>query len=347
MARLLSLHVYPIKSCRGIAVDSALLTPYGLAHDREWMVVHAEGTEAGTFISQRTHPALAWVVPRFVADGIVVEWDKAAYEAVLSRQASSARGPAAGGRADAIRAVCATPLLLPFTRDTQKTPSASDLDLGDVGPSAGADVRREVSVWRDTFSACDAGDAAAHWFSTLLGCAVRVVHFDPAVMRLASAEWTDGVDAPFTFADGFPFLVTNQASLDDLNARLQAKGAPPIPMDRFRANIVLDDLAAFEEDYVSALTLRWDPTDANGAGDTTITLKFVKPCARCPIPTFDQHTGRPDEAWPHEPLDTLTTYRMDSRVDGVTFGINAIAIGGTGQHMACGMLADTEIAFDD
>src|SRR5690606_25349154 len=80
----------------------------------------------------------------------------------------------------------------------------------------------------------------------------------------------------FGFADGFPYLVANQASLDALNQRLQAKGLPPVPMNRFRPNIVIQGLPAYEEDYLAGMRV----------GDTT--FAFVKRCARCPIPNIDQ-----------------------------------------------------------
>ena len=384
MARLLSLHLYPIKSCRGITVDTVQLLPYGLAHDREWMVVHAAGWQAGTFITQRTHPRLAWVIPRLEAQGVAVHLDTTPLmNGVENKAARATRDPVAAD----ILTVCSVPLLLPFTFGTPKTLGTAAVDSPIVHadsplspPAASVASRRAVAVWRDKFSALDAGDDAAQWFSTLLGCAVRVVRFDPKVTRLASATWTKGVAAPTTFADGFPILVANQASLDDLNARLAKKGAPPVPMERFRPNIVVADMAAYEEDYVSDLTFRIDgqaitvQTDggntavaiaASTAADTTcaattgttgvamsggedpsIVLRFVKPCARCPIPTFDQQTGRADARWPHEPLDTLMTYRQDARVDGVTFGINAIIINGVGQHLQRGMIADAEIDFD-
>jgi uncharacterized protein YcbX len=204
--------------------------------------------------------------------------------------------------------------------------------------------RSPVSVWAAAMSAQDAGDAAARWFSDYVGTPLRLVRFDPDVTRQADVRWTQDHPAPTQFADGFPFLVTNQSSLDELNSRLQAKGAPAIPMDRFRPNIVISGLDAYEEDHIGRIMI-------DGVGDTAggeITLRFVKPCARCPIPTINQATGHKDENWPHEPLDTLAGYRADPRVDGgLTFGQNAILEAGVGAILRCGANVDVEIDFPD
>lgn len=207
-----------------------------------------------------------------------------------------------------------------------------------VVPRAPAHARERVAVnvWRDHFDALDEGACAARWISTLLGAPVRLVRFAGDVTRLASKEWTKDADAPTQFADGYPILVTNTASLDDLNARLQKKGAPPIPMDRFRPNIVLDGLDAFEEDFIDTISIGG------------VVLRLVKPCARCPITTVDQTKGAPDPAWPNEPLDTLFGWRANPRVDGgLTFGQNAIPLAGTGAQLRVGENVEFELAFPD
>ena len=90
-----------------------------------------------------------------------------------------------------------------------------------------------VTVWRDTVPAWDMGPVAAQWFSDFLGQPCRLVRFDPEHRRLSSLEWTDGMEAPNQFADGFPLLVTSEASLNDLNARLTAGGHGVVGMERF------------------------------------------------------------------------------------------------------------------
>jgi uncharacterized protein YcbX len=107
--------------------------------------------------------------------------------------------------------------------------------------------------------------------------------------------------------------VIGTASLADLNGRLAAAGREALPMDRFRPNLVVDGLEAYEEDYVAAFAL---------GGDAQ--LRPCKPCARCPIPAVDQRTG---ERGP-DPLDILNTYRSNPRLEGAAgFGMNAVLEG--------------------
>ncbi|WP_433705359.1 MOSC domain-containing protein [Paraburkholderia sacchari] len=202
----------------------------------------------------------------------------------------------------------------------------------------GNEARMQVTVWKDAFEALDEGDEAARWFSQALGVAVRLVRFAPDVTRHASNQWTNDEDVPTQFADGFPLLVASEASLADLNARLAAKGAAPVPMSRFRPNIVVDGVDAFDEDFIDTLSI-------DGGG---IVLRFAKPCARCPITTIDQRTGERDVQWPAEPLDTLAAFRADPRVDGgLTFGQNAMVVAGAGERLAVGAQAQWEYRFEE
>jgi uncharacterized protein YcbX len=101
-------------------------------------------------------------------------------------------------------------------------------------------------------------------------------------------------------------------------------------MNRFRPNIVIGGVEAFEEDYAASLTM--------GAA----VLKPVKPCPRCPIPSVDQATG---EIGP-DPLDILRTYRANPKVDGgITFGMNAILLEGEGQVLRVGQEVQVSIQF--
>ncbi|MBP0599446.1 MOSC N-terminal beta barrel domain-containing protein [Herbaspirillum sp. LeCh32-8] len=191
-------------------------------------------------------------------------------------------------------------------------------------PLEGADGEQlAVTVWKDTVIALDQGARARAWFSAYLGVNARLVRFKPDVERVCSARWTGEHRATTQFSDGYPLLVIGQASLQDLNARLAAKGAPALPMERFRPNLVIDGLDAYEEDFVDTIRL--------GEGEDAVELKLVKPCARCPVPGIDQRTGLRDAQWPDEPMDTLAAYRANERVGGgLTFGQNAIVsrIGG-------------------
>jgi len=194
----------------------------------------------------------------------------------------------------------------------------------------GTEAARQVCIWDDLVDAADCGDAAARWFSAALGTACRLVRFRRDVQRPTSVKWTGGVAAQTRFADGYPLLLIGQASLDDLNARLAASGRAPLTMDRFRPNLVVDGLDAFEEDYVEALH------------DDAVAIRPVKPCARCPIPAIDQHTGIPGP----DPLDILQTYRANARMEGaVCMGMNCIVSLGAGSTLRVGQALDSELAF--
>lgn len=177
---------------------------------------------------------------------------------------------------------------------------------------------RTVSIWGGSFPALDEGEHAAAWLSECLGGRYRLARWDDTVERISDRTWTGNHIALNRFSDGFPLLVIGEASLADLNARLPEA----LPMNRFRPNLVIGGLQAYEEDHLATLT----------AGN--VTLRIVKPCTRCAITTTDQHTG----ARADEPLRTLATYRSDPRMGGgITFGQNAIITRGFGETLREGM----------
>lgn len=168
----------------------------------------------------------------------------------------------------------------------------------------GLDARRhEVTVWRDTFPALDAGDEAAAWLSTRLGFACRFVAFASDVRR--DVDLTYAKDAQTTFTDGYPLLIVNEASLDALNAALPA----PIPMERFRPNLVVRADAPWVEDG-------WTGLEVDG-----LRLDGVKPCARCVAITTDQRTGER----PQGPLPLTALTQLHSIAGrGALFGMNLV-----------------------
>jgi uncharacterized protein YcbX len=176
-------------------------------------------------------------------------------------------------------------------------------------PTAAA---RDVVVWNSAVRGIDAGEPAAAWLSAWLGAEVRLVRFDRSLPRPCNPEYAGDSGAHTMFADGYPVLVAGAASLADLNARLAAHGSPALPMNRFRPNLVLDGLDAFAEDHIDTITVG------------NVVLRCVKPCVRCQVTTTNQATGEVGL----EPLRTLGSYRMDERMGGVTFGINAIVSAG-------------------
>ena len=165
----------------------------------------------------------------------------------------------------------------------------------------------KVSVWTDTCNAIDAGDEVSLWLSQFLGITCRLVYFPDNEVRVVDQTYAHADDRT-AFSDGFPVLLLTQASLDDLNSRLEN----PVPMARFRPNIVISGCKPYEED-------EWKQLSVGG-----FTLRIVKPCSRCVIPSIDidsaERTG--------EPTRTLSRYR---RIDNeILFGQNCM-IDGVGE----------------
>jgi len=167
-----------------------------------------------------------------------------------------------------------------------------------------------VRVWKDACVGVDQGGAAHEWVSGVVGQAVRLVRAAPDMERAANPEFAGATPAPLGFPDGYPLLVCNRASLEDLNQRLPQR----LSMERFRPNIVISGLPAWAEDAVDTLTL--------GA----VMLRLVKPCLRCSIPSLDPRSGEPST----DPLPVLRKFRFDRALLGVKFGENAVIAQGTG-----------------
>jgi uncharacterized protein len=182
-------------------------------------------------------------------------------------------------------------------------PGMPMLPVDEPPPSAS---RMEVAVWGDSVAALAAGVRADDWLSTFLGTPVRLVYMDEAASRSVDPDHARPGDE-VSFADGFPLLLIGQASLDHLNERLST----PMPITRFRPNLVLGGAAAHAED-------RWCRIRIGG-----IEFDVIKPCTRCVFTTVDPATGAFDASG--EPLATLKTYRRGER--GITFGVNLIARG--------------------
>ncbi|MYS82935.1 MOSC domain-containing protein [Embleya scabrispora] len=247
MHHLASLHLYPIKSARGIDLSEAVVEPWGLAGDRRWMLVD----EAGRFLSQRKQPLLATVTVRQETSGRLV-----------------------------VRAPSMDELWVEPTAEVQLVP---------------------VTVWNDEFEAALGPDDAHTWFGKLLGIDVRLVHLDDPTRRTPDQRYADASDR-VSFADGFPLLLTTTGSLESLNAVMDS----PLPMNRFRPNVVIDEPEGWAED-------RWLRVRI---GD--VIFRVVKPCSRCVITTTDQRTG---ERGP-EPLRALGKHRRFGKK--LIFGQNLI-----------------------
>jgi uncharacterized protein YcbX len=175
----------------------------------------------------------------------------------------------------------------------------------------------DVVVWKFSGGGIDCGDEAAAWCTRFLDTPLRLVRFDERRERVCSPEWTQGTRAVTQFSDGYPILVISRASLAELNSRLPTE----LPMARFRPNVVIDDVGAYDEDRIHELAT------------ADVTLRIVKPCTRCSITTTDQESGTLDGV---EPLATLKQYRFDRELGGVCFGQNAIITRGAGAALRVG-----------
>jgi hypothetical protein len=165
----------------------------------------------------------------------------------------------------------------------------------------------EVTVWKDSVGALLAGSEADAWFSGFLGLDCRLVQMTDDISRGVNPDYGRAGDQ-VSFADGFPLLVISEASLTDLNSRLDQ----PVEMRRFRPNLVIDgDLPYAEDDW---RRIRVGEVEFEG----------VKNCSRCVFTTIDPDTG--EKSPDMEPLRTLSSYRRRPE-GGVYFGQNLIPRG--------------------
>jgi uncharacterized protein YcbX len=245
--RVAGLFVYPLKSARGLPLETALLDAFGIAGDRRWCVLG----ETGKVITQRDAPLLATLAARGTPDGLEIRGEE---------------GPC---------------LEVRFPVEGSETCS--------------------VDVWRDRTAGTAAGSEADEWLSDYLGRSSRLLYMPSTTCRQVNQDFGRPGDR-VSFADGYPLLLTTEASLQDLNRRLES----PVPMDRFRPNVVIDGTVPFAEDGWNRIRI----------GDTE--FRVVKPCARCVVTTTDQRTGQRGA----EPLRELARFR--TRGGKVLFGQNLI-----------------------
>ena len=256
-ATLTSILRYPVKSCRGEALDRAVVEPQGLAGDRRWMLVDA----AGKAVTAREVHRLVLVHPEITTTGLRV--------------------------------------------------TAPGADPVEIATPDGAE-QVAVSVFSSSFTAAAAGPAADAWFSAALGVDVRLVHLDDPARRRTSASFAGGFGDPadrVSLADGYPLLVATEESLAALNDQVlsaSSTGRAPLPMARFRPNVVVSGVPAWSEDDWRVVRI--------GAA----TFRAVKGCARCVLTTVDPETGERER----EPIASLARIR---RYDGKTwFGVNLV-----------------------
>jgi uncharacterized protein YcbX len=180
-------------------------------------------------------------------------------------------------------------------------PNYDSLRLG--VQTAGTPV--SVEIWKSKgVQAIDQGEEAAQWFSDWIGTAVRLVHIADGYRRIVNESYAVNPDDHTGFSDGYPILLTSEEGLADLNSRLES----PVPMNRFRPNVVVRGCGPFEEDSWNRIQV----------GD--VLLAVVKPCARCEVTTIDKETLERSK----EPLKTLGKFRKQKL--GAIFGQNVIPL---------------------
>lgn len=175
-------------------------------------------------------------------------------------------------------------------------------------PTPDPRTQTPVDLWKSELTAAQAGPEADAWFTKALGRPARLVYLDDPTQRPTSPAFSEPGDR-VSFADGYPLLLATQASLAALNDVVaeRSQGAhPPLPMSRFRPNVVIGGSEAWAEDD-------WRRIRIGGA-----VFRAVKGCARCVITTIDPDTAVRGK----EPIASLARIR---RWDGATwFGINLI-----------------------
>ncbi|KAL7134779.1 hypothetical protein ABFS83_11G048700 [Erythranthe nasuta] len=247
-ATVKSIFVYPIKSCGGISLPQAPISPTGFRYDREWVVVNSKGRA----YTQRTEPKLALVAVELPIEAFSLDWEPNHLSCLVITAPSM---------------------------DALKIPLAKSVE-----------IVNGVSVWEWTGSAVDEGDLAAQWFSNYLGKPSRLVRFhDASEVRIVDPKYGNGYKV--MFPDGYPFLLLSQGSLDSLNTLLKE----PVPVNRFRPNILVDGCEPFIEDLWTEIKI------------SQSTFQGVKLCSRCKVPTINQETTEAGS----EPTETLITFRSD------------------------------------
>ena len=233
------IYIYPVKSCKGITLQSSDVSNLGLENDRRWLIVDRDMK----FITQRQFPKMALIEPMIRNKNLFLN-----------------------------------------------APGIQEIEV----PSYKKYVN--VKVWNDECLAYDQGKKVSQWLSTFLEQECSLVEISTCDKRSSRDR-----KSRIAFSDGYPLLIISEASLDDLNNRLKE----PLPMNRFRPNIVIADCKPYEEDTLQQVKIN------------DVILTGATECTRCSITTVNQLKGETDGK---EPLATLAKYRKTH--NGVIFGKN-------------------------
>ncbi|GAX85979.1 hypothetical protein CEUSTIGMA_g13395.t1 [Chlamydomonas eustigma] len=309
-----ALYVYPIKSARGVACPSATLTSSGLSLDRLFMVTRSDN---GKFITARQIPKMALVVPSLPLEAFVGDDNT----------------------------------ITPASVMVVNAPDMPSLEIPIVRASDSDEVLRSVTIWEWSGLAADEGDKAADWFSKFLGIPCRLTRYlgsaegNPILAKntgnaepvMASTDRVRSADHEYApdgfetrFSDGYPCLLANEASIQDLSARAGCD----LPMSRFRPNIVVSGATPWDED-------NWGKVFVQTKNGQQVEFSSVKPCSRCKMTTIDPETAEVGE----EPLEILGSFRSGAKLGwdrekswkhSVFFGWNVVSK----QHGLCLSVGD-------
>ncbi|CAN0905657.1 Mitochondrial amidoxime reducing component 2 [Linum grandiflorum] len=276
-----SIFIYPIKSCRGISVPQAPLTPTGFRWDRNWVVVNYKGRA----YTQRVEPKLALVEVQLPDEAFIDGWEptKSSFMGELNLPTPLSLSIILLNSSLFNLIFCSIFVNFPVV----KAPGMGALQIPLTKPQ---DVAEGVSVWEWSGSALDEGPQPAKWFSDYIGKPSRLVRFNAgSEARPVDPEYGRGHN--IMFSDLFPYMVASQESLDALNKLL----SEPVPINRFRPNMLVNGCEPFSEDL-------WTEIRINKS-----TFGGVRMCSRCKVPTINQDTG----VIGSEPNATLMQFRSD------------------------------------
>jgi uncharacterized protein YcbX len=262
------INIYPIKSLKGISLDSAIVEERGLRHDRRWMLA----TPDGMFFTQREFPRMALIEVGVDDDTLYVTAER-----------------------------------------------FGTLELP-LAPENGR--RQPVTIWQSVCEGEIYDGVVSEWFSDVIGTRCQLVYMPDNSRRAVNPRFDHGNDV-VSFADGYPLMVLSEASLADLNGQAGMLAAP-VPMNRFRPNIVVSGSAAYSEDDWRQIRI----------GEAV--FRATKPCERCVITTVDQENG---EFTGKEPLRTLASYRMAK--DVIPDGYESLGVGQNAVLFGQNLIAET------
>lgn len=203
--------------------------------------------------------------------------------------------------------------------------SISAPNMPAISAHAESSDKIDVTIFGESYPAYSCAPEADNWFSDYLNGDFRLVRHNPTAFRPGGVQYPERDSSPTQFVDNYGVLVISRASHDALNERLPA----PIPLNRFRPNIVLSDAGEYDEDYFKT------------ARCNDVVLRFVNPCYRCNMTSIDQETGEKS----FDPLPVLATYRFDEAANGVRFGVYASVDAGFGGMLGRGDRLEVEWSF--